>query len=72
MPHLIALAVVGAGLYAGYRWASREFAKAAAEAERVKEEMQRKAAGATAGPKDLGRLEWDAEAGVYRPRRPDC
>lgn len=68
MPQFIALAVAGAGLYAGYRWVSGEVAKLHAAAERHREEMERRAAEATGVPKDLGTLEWDAAAGAYRPR----
>ncbi len=56
MPHVIALVVAGAGLYAGYRWVSRVIARG----------QQREAHRVT--PKDLGNLEYDAKAGVYRPR----
>jgi hypothetical protein len=61
MPQLIALALVGAGLYAGYKWLSGKARRAVAEAER-------RAAEAAGAPRDLGVLEWDAAAGVYRPR----
>ena len=54
MPQVIALVVVGAGLYAGYRWVSRYIAD-----QQPKGRSQ---------PKDLGNLEYDAEARVYRPR----
>lgn len=56
MPHVIALVVAGAGLYAGYRWVSRVIARG----------QQRE--GRRVTPKDLGNLEYDAKAGVYRPR----
>ena len=68
MPQVIALAIAGAGLLAGYKWLSREFQRAMAEVE-AGEEMQRQQAQAAVLPKDLGALEWDADAGVYRPRR---
>lgn len=55
MPHVLALVAVGAGLYAGYRWVSRVIAKGQSDGGRV-------------APKDLGTLEYDAKAGVYRPR----
>jgi hypothetical protein len=67
MPQLVVLALIGAGLYAGYKWLSRELRRAAEAAERAREELQRRAAEAAGGPKDLGRLEWDEKAGVYRP-----
>lgn len=68
MPQAIALLIAGAGLYAGYRWVSREINKAAEAAERVRAEMKTRAAERTGGPKDLGRLEWDDAAKVYRPK----
>jgi hypothetical protein len=67
MPQVVALAVVGAGLYAGYRWASRQFDRMKTEARRAEEELRRRAA-AAAEPKNLGELEFDEITGVYRPR----
>lgn len=69
MPPFIALAIAGAGLYAGYRWISRELQRSAAEAGRMRDEADRMAREHMAAPRDLGSLEWDAAAGVYRPRR---
>lgn len=56
MPQVLALVVAGAGLYAGYRWVSRVIARG----------QQREDRRVT--PKDLGNLEYDSKAGVYRPR----
>ncbi|MCB1512030.1 MAG: hypothetical protein KDJ36_14105 [Hyphomicrobiaceae bacterium] len=68
MPQLIALALVGAGVYVGYRWVSKRVGEIAREAERRAAEA--KAAQSRAGePQDRGALEWDADAGVYRPKR---
>jgi hypothetical protein len=67
VPHLFALALVGAGLYAGYRWfwgATREIA---AEVERAQDELRRAAGGVL--EKDMGRLEYDPATGVYRQTR---
>lgn len=70
MPQLLLLIAAGAGLYAGAKWVSKELQNAAQEAERVAEEARaRAAAAARSAPKDLGALEWDATAGVYRPAR---
>ncbi len=68
MLHLIALVLGGAGVYAGYRWLSREFRRAVGT---VGPQAHAKTAAAqVAGvPKDLGKLEWDEQAGVYRPTR---
>lgn len=68
MPQIVLL-IAGAGLLAGARWIAREMQARAAEAERATAEAHRRAADAARGPKDLGALEWDAEAHVYRPRR---
>ena len=69
MPQLIALALLGAGAVAGYRWFSRQMVAARAAAERAEAELRRAADMAGGQPKDLGALEWDASAGVYKPRR---
>ncbi|MDX2259490.1 MAG: hypothetical protein NW205_11300 [Hyphomicrobiaceae bacterium] len=65
-PQILALAAIAAGLYAGYRLAVR--ANEAARAERVKVRTNERAS-AAGEPRDLGRLEWDDKAGVYRPRQ---
>lgn len=54
MPQVIALVIVGAGLYTGYKWVSRHMAGLQAKRDAM--------------PKDLGNLEYDAEERVYRPR----
>jgi len=60
MPQFVVIGLLGAGLYAGYRWITREVRRAVATDESAH-------ARATHVPRDLGTLEWDAEAGVYRP-----
>jgi hypothetical protein len=62
MPQLVVLGLLGAGLYAGYRLIAREVRRAVAAAEA--ELASRKGM-----PRDLGTLEWDAEARVYRPTK---
>ncbi len=71
MPQLIALALAGAGLYASYKWLTRGMAKSGGAAEQTGEAQARSATDATstATPKDLGALDWDEAAGVYRPRK---
>jgi len=64
MPQLIALALVGVGAYAGYKYITKQVRRMADEAEQRTETASR-----AGGPRDQGELEWDAEAGVYRPRR---
>lgn len=66
MPQLIVMALVGAGLYAGYRWLSRSAKEITAEIKRTEDELLRRAAG-RALEKDMGRLEYDPASGVYRP-----
>lgn len=68
MPQLIALALVGAGLYAGYRWFSRAAKEITAEIQRAEEELRRRAGVGTL-PKDMGELEYDPVTAVYRPKR---
>ena len=68
MPQIV-LFIAGAGLLAGARWIVREIQSRAAEAEHAAAEAHRRASEAAMGPKDLGSLEWDAEASVYRPVR---
>lgn len=67
MPQLVALALVGAGLYAGYRWFTRAAKEVTAEIRRTEDELRRRA-GMTL-EKDMGALEYDPASGVYRPKR---
>lgn len=67
MPQVIVLLLAGVGLYAGYRWVMREVRRAMVAAQEAEEQLRRRAeAGA---PRDLGKLEWDEEARVYRPAK---
>ncbi|MDX2288321.1 MAG: hypothetical protein NW217_05805 [Hyphomicrobiaceae bacterium] len=65
-PQLLVLAAIGVGLYAGFRFAARA-------ADKLRSSPAQPAGGhadaATAEPRDLGRLEWDDGAQVYRPRQ---
>lgn len=67
MPQLIVLALVGAGIYAGYRWLWRPARMIVAEVRRAEDELRRADHGAA--EKDMGRLECDPVTGVYRPIR---
>ena len=67
MPQLMVLALVGAGIYAGYRWLWRPARMIAAEVRRADDEMRRAAARSL--EKDMGALEYDPISGVYRPVR---
>ncbi|WP_072394930.1 hypothetical protein [Hyphomicrobium sp. CS1GBMeth3] len=68
MPHVFALLIAGAGLYAGYRWLSRTLADAQRTAVKREAELRDAMARRGGAPKDLGTLEYDPETGVYRPR----
>ena len=70
MQQLIVLAIVGAAVYAAYRWVWRPARMIVAEVRRAEDEMRRTAAG-RAYAKDMGRLEYDPRTGVYRPCRHD-
>lgn len=59
MPPLILLALAGAGCYAGYKYVMKRAEQAARPS---RDET------AQAGAKNLGELEWDSKAGVYRPK----
>jgi hypothetical protein len=65
MPQFLVIVAVGAGLYAGARLVQRIAAEVSAGAEAVRAAAQRAAAEPV--EKDLGRLEYDVTAGVYRP-----
>ena len=67
MPQLVVLALMGAGLYAGYRWFSRAAKEVTAEIRRTEDELRLRA-GMTL-EKDMGELEYDPASGVYRPKR---
>ena len=69
MPQVIVLLLAGVGLYAGYRWVTREVRRAIAVAQEAQEELSDRAAEAAGAPRDLGTLEWDEEARVYRPAK---
>ncbi len=64
MPPAMFLAVVGVAGLAGYRLLSA-LARYGREAGRQSEARMKRA---TAPVRDLGNLEWDEAAGVYRPR----
>jgi len=66
VPQLVVLALVGAGLYAGYRWLTRTAKEITAEIRRAEDELRQRATGG-AIQKDMGRLEYDPASGVYRP-----
>jgi len=67
VPQLVVLALLGAGVYAGYRLLQRASRQIAAELRKASEEL-REAAPAPV-ERDLGSLEYDAKSGVYRPAK---
>jgi len=68
MPQLVAVMLAGAGIYAGLKWLSRTLERHAREAHRQTEEARRRATETARVAKDLGDLEYDPEARVYKPR----
>ncbi len=70
MPQVIALALLGAGLYAGYRWVTRATREIADQMQRTDEAL-RQEANTGRIEKNLGALEYDPASGVYRPVRRD-
>lgn len=69
MPYVVVPVLVVAGVLAGARWLAKEIARQAEEAARMAEDLHRRTAEAARAPKDLGTLEYDAAAQVYRPAR---
>jgi hypothetical protein len=70
VPQVIALALLGAGLYAGYRWLTRTAREIGEGMQRADEELRRQEAAGRI-EKNLGALEYDPVTGVYRPARRD-
>jgi hypothetical protein len=68
VPQLVILALLGAGVYAGYRWLARASREIAAELRRTQEELHRGSSPAQV-ERDLGSLEYDPKSGVYRPAK---
>jgi hypothetical protein len=66
MPLFIGFALLGVGLYAGYRWFAQASEEIASEAKRAEADMLRGRQGKPL-EKDLGVLEYDPATGVYRP-----
>ena len=69
MPQVIALALLGAGLYAGYRWVTRATREIADQMQRTDEAL-RQEANAGRIEKNLGALEYDPVIGRLSPRAP--
>jgi hypothetical protein len=69
MPYVVVPVLVAAGVFAGARWLAGQIARQAEEAARMAEDLHRRAGDAARVPKNLGALEYDAAAQVYRPSR---
>ena len=69
MPQLIALALIGTGLYAGYRWVARKMEDVQAVARQAEADARRRAAERAGHPRDLGTLEFDPASGEYKPKK---
>ena len=69
MPQVIAAMVVGASVYAGFKWLSKLLGEAQDAATRMEEAHRRNSRANSHTPKDLGALELDPETGVYKPRQ---
>ena len=63
MPPVMFLALIGAAGIAGYKIVSNLLEGSKSAGRKRANEMRR----ATAPARDLGKLEWDEDAGVYRP-----
>jgi hypothetical protein len=63
------LALLGAGLYAGYRWLARAARDMAATLQRAEGELRQPSEGPR--EKNLGTLKYDPASGVYRPVKPE-
>jgi predicted negative regulator of RcsB-dependent stress response len=68
LPQLIALAVLGAGALAGYRWVAKQVSAAKEAADAAEAQLRKAADQQAGGPRDLGQLEWDEVSQVYKPR----
>jgi hypothetical protein len=64
MPQVIAAMVVGASVYAGFKWLSKLLGEAQDAATRMEEARRRNPRQTSHTPKDLGALEHDPETGV--------
>jgi hypothetical protein len=69
MPHLVLLAAIGAGAYAGFRWLKRTAEQIQADMKAAEVEVRERTGAARA--KDLGALEYDPTTGQYKPTRRD-
>ena len=66
VPQFFVLALVGAGLYVGYRWLTQATQQITIDVRTAEDELRRRASAAL--EKDMGALEYDPVTGVYRPK----
>ena len=64
MPQLVALALFGAGLWAGYRWLRKISARVAEDLKRAEDGLAKRS---ELSDKTVPTLERDPETGIYRP-----
>ena len=67
MPQVVALALLGGALYAGFRWLARAAGAVTDDMRRAEEALRAR----QPIEKDLGTLEYDAASDVYRPVKRD-
>lgn len=68
MPQLLGLALLGAGVLAGYRAFRHAAQRMREELDRAADSAQSERPAEAGAIKDLGALELDPKSGVYRPR----
>lgn len=68
MPQILFLLLIGAGVWAGYRWYQRETKRVSSTLKRAEEELRRRDAH---GEDKIPELHQDPETGIYRPAPDD-
>lgn len=68
MPPIIPLIIAGAGLYAGAKWLAKALVRHAEEARVAANEARKRTSRTSGAPRDLGTLEFDKVAKIYRPK----
>ncbi|MEL6375197.1 MAG: hypothetical protein AAFR04_14655 [Pseudomonadota bacterium] len=67
LPQVLALAVVGAGVFLGYRWLAHRSGRLAQDVKKARDAFTRRTQERPL-EKDLGTLERDPETGEFKPR----
>ena len=68
-PSSIVMALIGAGLYAGYRWMHTRSGRNHSRMHRAEDELQATRGQAAASRRTWAALEYDPATGVYRPQK---